>query len=143
MRGTSIQRPCHRMLSVGLIALAAVWGSSARAGRGQEAGRVLAAYDFADSAQGWRISGDTIEKDAIFELDGAPGGCITGVDEAIGETWYFRAPREVIDRLPAAAGGTLAFSLRQSGQILSLIDDDVVIVGRTGRLGYRFNRMPG
>ena len=31
---------------------------------------------------------------------GHPGGCITGTDEAIGETWYFRAPESVLKQLP-------------------------------------------
>jgi hypothetical protein len=74
---------------------------------------------------------------------GHPGGCITGVDEALGETWYFRAPESVLKQLPAAVNGTIRFSLKQSGSQVSLVDDDVVIIGAAGRLSYRFQNAPG
>jgi hypothetical protein len=107
-------------------------------------GPTLVRYDFTESAQGWRISGDTDADDPVFSPGGGhPGGCITGVDEALGETWYFRAPADVLRQLPKAANGTVSYSLRQSGPIISLIDDDVVIVGAAGRLGYRFPTPPG
>jgi len=107
-------------------------------------GRTLVSHDFTESAQGWRISGDTESSDPIFRASGGhPGGCITGVDDALGETWYFHAPITVLRQLPAAAGGTISFSLRQSGTIISLIDDDVVIIGPAGRLSYRFRTAPG
>lgn len=100
--------------------------------------------DFTDSAGGWTISGDTGSADPIFmKTGGHPGGCITGVDEALGETWYFRAPIAVLQRLPAAVNGTISFSLRQSGVQISLIDDDIVIIGPAGRLSYRFQVAPG
>lgn len=107
-------------------------------------GATLIRHDFTESAQGWRISGDTKTDEPIFSTGGGhPGGCITGVDEALGETWYFRAPAAVLQRLPAAANGTLSYSLKQSGTLISLIDDDVVIVGAAGRLSYRFRTAPG
>ena len=107
-------------------------------------GRLIVSSEFTESAEGWRVSGDSVTTDAIFEPDGgAPGGCITGIDEALGETWYFRAPESVVRRLPAAVNGTLTFSLRQSGQNMSLIDDDVVIVGPAGRLSFRLENPPG
>jgi hypothetical protein len=80
----------------------------------------------------------------FFSISGGhPGGCITGVDEALGETWYFHAPITVLQRLPAAINGTISFSLKQSGTVASLIDDDVVLVGPAGRLSYRFRTPPG
>ena len=107
-------------------------------------GPTLVRHDFTESAQGWRISGDTDADEPILSTSGGhPGGCITGVDEALGETWYFRAPAAVLRRLPAAANGTVSYSLKQSGAIISLIDDDVVIVGPAGRLSYRFRTAPG
>jgi hypothetical protein len=107
-------------------------------------GPTLVRHDFTESAQGWRISGDTATDEPIFRMSGGnPGGCITGVDEALGETWYFRAPAAVLQQLPAAVNGTLSYSLKQSGAIISLIDDDVVIVGPAGRLSYRFRTSPG
>jgi hypothetical protein len=107
-------------------------------------GPTLVSHDFTGSAQGWRISGDSEAADPIFSVSGGhPGGCITGVDEALGETWYFRAPIAVVEQLPAAVDGTISFSFRQSGTAVSLIDDDVVIVGAAGRLGYRFPTAPG
>jgi hypothetical protein len=108
------------------------------------AGATLLRHDFTSSAQGWTIAGDTESIDPIFSTTGGhPGGCITGVDEALGETWYFHAPESVLQHLPAALGGTISFSLKQSGAVISLIDDDVVIVGRAGRLSYRFKTSPG
>src|SRR4030095_1722315 len=74
---------------------------------------------------------------------GHPGGCIVGIDEAVGETWYFHAPATVLTQLPAAVNGMIRFSLKQSGPISSLIDDDVVILGPAGRLSYRFAKAPG
>jgi len=107
-------------------------------------GSTLVRHEFTESAQGWTISGDTETAEPIFSTSGGhPGGCITGVDEALGETWYFRAPAAVLRRLPAAVNGALSYSLKQSGTIISLIDDDVVIVGAAGRLSYRFRTAPG
>jgi hypothetical protein len=108
------------------------------------AGRTLVSHDFTSSAQGWRVSGDSAPVDATFSPDGGhPGGCITGVDEALGETWYFVAPIAVVRQLPAAVDGTIGFSFKQSGTAVSLIDDDIVIAGPAGRLGYRFPAAPG
>jgi hypothetical protein len=107
-------------------------------------GPTLISHDFTESAQGWHISGDSDTIDPIFSVSGGhPGGCITGVDEALGETWYFQAPVTVLQQLPRAINGTLSFSLKQSGVLISLIDDDVVIVGPAGRLSYRFRTSPG
>jgi len=108
------------------------------------AGPVLLRHDFTESAQGWRISGDSGPDEPRFSKTGGhPGGCITGVDEAIGETWYFHTPDTVMKQLPAAVNGTMSFSLKQSGPLVSLLDDDVVIVGPAGRLSYRFPTPPG
>jgi len=107
-------------------------------------GSTLVRHEFTESAQGWTISGDTETAEPIFSASGGhPGGCITGVDEALGETWYFRAPAAVLRRLPEAVNGALSYSLKQSGTIISLIDDDVVIVAAAGRLSYRFRTAPG
>jgi alkaline phosphatase D len=108
------------------------------------AGPTLVRHEFTESAQGWRISGDTEAADPIFRASGGhPGGCITGVDEALGETWYFHAPISVLGQLSAAGNGTISFSLKQSGMIVSLVDDDVVLIGPAGRLSYRFKTAPG
>jgi hypothetical protein len=104
-------------------------------------GSVLVRHDFIESAQGWHVAGDTGTVDPIFTPGG--GGSITGNDEAIGETWYFRAPMSVVRQLPAAVNGTLSFRIKQSGSQVSLFDDDVVIVGPAGRLSYRFQTAPG
>jgi hypothetical protein len=107
-------------------------------------GRTLASYDFSTSAQGWRISGDTDPMPSLHHpTGGQEGGCIEGTDQALGETWYFAAPAEMVAQLPAAQGGTLSYWIRQSGAMVSLNDDDVVIVGRAGRLSYRFPTAPG
>ena len=107
-------------------------------------GPTLIRHEFTESAQGWRISSDTGPNDPIFTVSGGnPGGCISAIDEELGETWYFHAPDTVLQQLPAAANGTISFSLKQSGAIISLIDDDVVIIGPAGRLSYRFRTSPG
>jgi len=111
---------------------------------GAHSGPTLIRHEFTDSAQGWIVSGDTRPAEALFSPTGGhPGGCITGVDEALGETWYFLAPPSVLQQLPKAVNGTISYSLKQSGPIISLFDDDVVIVGRAGRLSYRFPTAPG
>ena len=107
-------------------------------------GPALVTHDFTGSADGWSISGDSVTALPIFTATGGhPGGCITGRDEALGETWYFHAPAAVLQQLPAAVEGWIAFSLKQSETTVSLIDDDIVIVGPAGRLSYRFPRGPG
>jgi hypothetical protein len=105
---------------------------------------VLVRHDFIESAQGWQVAGDTGAVEPVFTKSGGhPDGCITGNDEAIGETWYFRAPMAVLRQLPAAANGSISFTIKQSGLQVSLVDDDVVIVGAAGRLSYRFQAAPG
>lgn len=129
-----------RRLIVWAVPLALIAGYPADA----QTGRVLVRHEFDESAQGWVVNGDTRPADAIFTPTGGhPGGCITGVDEALGETWYFLAPPEVLRALPNAIDGSISYSLKQSGSIISLVDDDVVILGRAGRLSYRFPTAPG
>jgi alkaline phosphatase D len=109
-----------------------------------QTGSVLVRHDFTESAQGWQVAGDTGTVNPTFaSIGGHPGGCITGNDEAIGETWYFRAPTSVLRHLPAAVNGSISFSIKQSGSQSSLFDDDVVIIGPAGRLSYRFPTAPG
>jgi hypothetical protein len=104
-------------------------------------GPVLVSHEFIASAHGWQVAGDTGTVDPRFTP--GDGGYITGNDEAIGETWYFRAPASVLRQLPAAVNGIISFRLKQSGSQVSLFDDDVVIVGPAGRLSYRFPTSPG
>jgi hypothetical protein len=107
-------------------------------------GSVLVSHGFSESAQGWQIAGDTGTVSPTFTSSGGhPDGCISGVDEQIGETWYFRAPMSVLRQLPFAVHGSISFSLKQSASQVSMIDDDVVIVGVAGRLSYRFQNAPG
>lgn len=122
-------------------ALACVIGVLAQSLR-QE--RTLVAHDFDSSAHEWLVSGDTVLSEPQFHAAGGnPGGHISHVDEALGETWYFRAPTSVLRQLPAAVNGTMSFSLKQSGSQVSLFDDDVVIIGPAGRLSFRFETAPG
>ena len=107
-------------------------------------GPTLVSHDFTSSAQGWSISGDSRSAPPVFSASGGhPGGCISGVDEALGETWYFHAPMAVVQQLPSAVNGAISFSFKQSGTAVSLIDDDIVITGPAGRLSYRFPAGPG
>jgi Laminin B (Domain IV) len=139
-RGKRLARRFAAMLGALSIVALVVQCADAQA----RAGRTLVSQDFTDSAGGWTINGDTGSSDPMFmPTGGHPGGCITGVDEALGETWYFRAPSTVLQRLPAAVNGTISFSLKQSGAQISLFDDDIVIVGPAGRLSYRFPVAPG
>jgi hypothetical protein len=107
-------------------------------------GSVLVRHDFTESAEGWQVAGDAGTVAPIFSASGGhPDGCISGTDEALGETWYFRAPASVLRQLPAAMNGAMSFSLRQSESQVSRLDDDVVIIGPAGRLSYRFQTQPG
>ena len=130
----------RRLLFVAACVVALAAPDCARA----PAERILVRNEFTASAEGWRISGDTKMTEPVFSLTGGhPGGCITGIDEALGETWFFRAPPEIVKLLPSAVNGAISYSLKQSGPWMSLIDDDVVILGRAGRLSYRFPNPPG
>src|ERR1043165_4324605 len=116
-----------------LVAVACALSVAALACR--SGAQTLIRHEFTDSAQGWIVRGDTRPEEAIFTPTGGnPGGCITGVDEALGETWYFLAPATVLEQLPKAVNGTINYSLKQSGAIIGLFDDDVVILGPAGRL---------
>ena len=113
-------------------------------GAGASAGRTLVAHDFSTSAEGWVIAGDTGVVAPAFQPDGGhPGGYVSNDDEAVGETWYFRAPDRVLHQLTAAERGVLRFSLKQSSTDAGFVDDDVVISGPAGRLSYRFATAPG
>jgi laminin B (domain IV) len=107
-------------------------------------GRTLVKHEFTESAEGWTIAGDATSDTPIFNATcGRHGGCISAEDAQFGETWFFHAPATVLRQLPNALNGTLAFSLKQSGGVPSLVDDDVVIDGPAGRLSYRFPTGPG
>lgn len=106
--------------------------------------RTLVECRFAASAEGWLISGDTGSFAPVFHPSGgSPGGHISHVDEALGETWYFHAPDTVLRQLAAAENGTLSYSLKQSSDDTGFLDDDVIIVGPAGRLSFRFGTSPG
>ena len=106
--------------------------------------RALVEYFFTASAEGWVVSGDTGSVDPVFHPSGgSPGGHISHVDEAVGETWYFRAPDTLLRHLTAAENGTLSYSLKQSSDDTGFLDDDVIIVGPAGRLSFRFGTSPG
>lgn len=108
------------------------------------AGRILIAHDFTSSTHGWTIAGDTGDTEPELRLTGGhPGGYIYNVDDPVGETWYFKAPETVLAVLAGAEHGTLRYRLRQSSPDAGFPDDDVVIVGRTGRISYRFTKAPG
>jgi len=133
-----------RRLAATLWVLSLVALACASAGAQTRLGPTLVSHDFTTSAQGWSISGDSRTAPPVFNASGGhPGGCITGVDEALGETWYFHAPIAVVQQLPSAVNGTISFSFKQSGTAVSLIDDDIVITGPAGRLSYRFPTGPG
>ena len=106
--------------------------------------RTLIAHDFESAAHGWLVSGDTGQSEPrLHAAGGHPGGYISHEDEALGETWYFRAPDSVLRALSAAEHGTLSYSLKQSADEPGILDDDIIIVGRTGRLSFRFTTSPG
>ena len=113
-------------------------------GPGASAERTLVAHGFSTSAEGWLIAGDTGVVAPAFQPEGGhPGGFISNDDEAVGETWYFRAPDQVLQQLPAAERGILRYSLKQSSTDAGFVEDDVVISGPAGRLSYRFGTPPG
>jgi hypothetical protein len=127
----------------GLFLAAAVAALAGCAGAGMSS-RALVSHDFETSPQGWLVAGDTGTVEPGFSPDaGKSGGHIFGDDEALGETWYFRAPDSVLAQLPAADGGTLSYSLKQSATDAGFLEDDIVIEGPPGRLSYRFGRAPG
>ena len=112
-------------------------------GAGASADRTLVAHDFSASAEGWLIAGDTGVVNPTFQPGGGnPGGYISNDDEAVGETWYFRAPDRVLQQLTAAERGILRYSLKQSSTDAGFLDDDIVISGAAGRLSYRFATAP-
>lgn len=133
--------PLARSLSLVAGALACLIGVGAQSSMQQ---RTLVAHDFESSRHEWLVSGDTGETEPQRHASGGdPGGYISHADEAVGETWYFRAPDSVLRALAAAENGTLSYSLKQSAEIPGVVDDDVIIVGPAGRLSFRFATAPG
>jgi alkaline phosphatase D len=137
-----------RFVSVASIVLAfaiALAGAVAACGlTGASNGTTLVAHDFDSSAEGWLVSGDTGIVTPIFEPDGGdPGGYISSDDEAIGETWYFRAPAGVLEQLSGAEQGTISYSLKQSSVDAGFLEEDIIIQGPAGRLSYQFGTAPG
>jgi len=130
-----------RFVAFAAALLTAVVGAAMQSPSG---GRTLAVHDFATSAEGWRVSTDTGTADPDYHAAGGdPGGYVAYVDEAVGETWYFRAPQILLERLRSAEHGMLSYSLKQSMDGPGFLDDDVVIQGPAGRLSYRTGRTPG
>jgi hypothetical protein len=106
--------------------------------------RALVAHGFEATTHGWLVSGDTgAAEPQLHASGGQPGGYLSHADEALGETWYFRAPDSVLRALAAAEHGTLSYSLKQSADVAGIVEDDVVIAGPAGRLSYRFPTSPG
>jgi len=107
-------------------------------------GRRLVVHEFATSAEGWQVAGDTGLATPAFEsVGGRSSGFISHLDEALGETWYFQAPATVLQKLSAAEGGLIEYTLKQSSADAGFSEDDLVIVGVAGRLSYRFDYAPG
>ena len=106
--------------------------------------RTLVVHGFEQTTHDWLVSGDTgAAEPTLHPAGGDPAGYISHADEALGETWYFRAPDTVLRALSAAEHGTLTYSLKQSADIVGNFEDDVVVVGPAGRLSYRFPTSPG
>src|SRR5688572_676506 len=104
--------PLVRSTAIAAGALACLLGGRAQSMPQQ---RTLVAHDFETSAHGWFVSGDTgLSEPLLHAAGGHPGGYISHVDEAVGETWYFRAPESVLSALSTAEHGTLSYSLKQS-----------------------------
>lgn len=130
-----------RLLTVVAVVVACVLDAGVA---GQSGGRVLVGHVFSTSAQGWLISGDTgLAAPEFHAAGGHPDGFIANEDEALGETWYFRAPDSVLTQLTAAEHGTLSYDLRQSVDEPGFLDDDVVIGGTGGAARVRFRASPG
>ena len=133
--------PIARPTAVAAALAAALIGLQAQSSPEE---RTLVEFDFTSSAQGWVVSGDTSPAEALFRPSGgSSGGHISHTDEALGETWYFRAPDSMLKQLSAAEHGTLSYSLKQSSDDSGFLDDDVIIVGPAGRLSFRFATSPG
>lgn len=106
--------------------------------------RTLVDHDFAASTHGWLVSGDSgAVEPQLHVAGGQTGGYISYADEALGETWYFRAPDSVLDALRAAGHATLSYTIKQSAEVVGIFEDDVVVAGPEGRLSYRFRGSPG
>jgi hypothetical protein len=130
-----------RLVALACALALAVAGPGAQT---RSSGRTLVSHDFTTSAEGWLVAGDTGPAVPEFHREGGhPAGYISNVDEAAGETWYFRAPGSLLVLLKTAENGTLGYSLRQSVDGPGFVDDDIVIQGPSGRLSYRFERTPG
>jgi hypothetical protein len=48
----------------------------------------------------------------------------------------------VLTALARAEHGTLSYRIRQSADVPGFVDDDIIIIGRAGRLSFRFRTTP-
>ncbi|WP_239493082.1 laminin B domain-containing protein [Luteitalea sp. TBR-22] len=119
-------------------------GVIAGAGHLHSQASTLVAHGFDGTTHGWSVSGDTgAVQPQLHAAGGHPDGYISHVDEALGETWYFSAPENVLRVLASAEHGALRYDLKQSADIVGNFEDDVVVVGPAGRISYRFPESPG
>jgi hypothetical protein len=94
--------------------------------------KTLAKSTFKDSAEKWRIVGDTAtdpEKPDFIATGGDPGGFIQAVDQAVGGVMYWRAPKAFLGNQKDAFGGTLSYSFQQSATDTQFDDEDIVLEG--------------
>lgn len=94
--------------------------------------------------EGWIILGDTQNTPSIWQSTGGnPGGWIKGVDQSVGGTWYYQAPKKFLGPKCDAFGKTLSFDLKTSTLVGGYNRDDVMFQGNGLTIVFDFPNNAG
>jgi hypothetical protein len=102
---------------------------------------VLAQSTFDTNNEDWSTIGDAFSAD-YNATGGNPGGFISGVDQSLGSTWYFRAPAKFLGNRLAAYGQTLTYDIIASDVPDNRGAADVILRGGGITLLYSGVRLP-
>lgn len=107
---------------------------------------VKAESGFAESDDGWRITGDaqanSVNPD-FYGVGGNPGGLICAKDDVTGGVWFFEAPPKYLGDNSAYYGARISFDLKVT-KITDPFDyEDLILEGAGITLAHALSPVPG
>ena len=100
---------------------------------------------FDNDYDGWRVIGDVQGGSGMpnyHPTGGNPGGYLSAVDDATGDTWYWQAPGKFLGDKAGTYGQFLRFDLKQSDVISQFDDYDIILQGPTYNLIFNTPNNP-
>ena len=95
--------------------------------------------------EGWRVIGDVQGGSGMpnyHPTGGNPGGYLSAVDDATGDTWYWQAPGKFLGDKAGTYGQFLRFDLKQSDVISQFDDYDIILQGPAYNLVFNTPNNP-